>query len=277
VSTTIQDQPVKLRIEVDPDADPTVHMEPRLRARRIEIRQAAKRNRRRIIISAGLVVLLVGLAAGALYSPLLQLRHVTVLGDRHLTSSEVIATSKLRVGDRLIDVDSSAVASRIARLPWVRTVRVTRRWPDGVAIQMTERDAVALVATPSGSRLVIATGGRIAGLAGPFDEALPVVTLPSDVKVRIGTVLPEAVAASVEMLGAMPDDVAVHAGGASVSSAGDLTLTLRPSGQLLFGDAHEVEQKYRSAETILGGSVALDHLERLDVRIPSAPTVLQAG
>jgi hypothetical protein len=142
---------------------------------------------------------------------------------------------------------------------------------------MTERDAVALVATASGSRLVIATGGRIAGLAGPFDQALPVVTLPAGVKVRIGTVLPKVVAASVEMLGAMPDDVLSHASGASVSSAGDLTLTLRPSGQLWFGDAHQVEQKYRSAETILGGSVELDHLQRLDVRIPSAPTVLQGG
>jgi hypothetical protein len=66
VTTTVDDQPVRLRVEVDADADPTVHMEPRLRARRIEIRKAARRNRRRIIISAALVVLLVGLAAGAL-------------------------------------------------------------------------------------------------------------------------------------------------------------------------------------------------------------------
>jgi hypothetical protein len=103
------------------------------------------------------------------------------------------------------------------------------------------------------------------------------VTLPKSIKVRIGAVLPPKIASATEMLGAAPDDVLIHASGATVSSGGDLTLTLRPTGELWFGDARQVRQKFLSAETILGGSVALAHLKRLDVRIPSAPTVLQSG
>jgi cell division protein FtsQ len=270
MNTTLDDRPVRLRVEVDADADPTVHMEPRLRARRIEIRKAARRNRRRIVVSAASVVVLIGLAVGALYSPLLQLRAVTVLGDRHLTASEIVDSSGLRIGDRLIDVDSTAAARRVGRLPWVRTVHVTRHWPDSVTIAVVERAAVATVATASGGRLVIATGGRIAGLEGVFDQQLPPVNLPSNVKVRIGTVLPGPIADATEMLGAMPEDVLIHASGATISSAGDLTLILRPAGELWFGDAHQARQKFLSAETLLGGSVALDHLKRLDVRIPSA-------
>jgi cell division protein FtsQ len=275
--TTFDEPPTRLRVEVDPDADPTVHMEPRFRARRIEIRKAARRNRRRIVVSALLVALLIGLAAGALYSPLLQLRHVTVLGDRHLTQSDIVEASRLQGGDRLIDIDTSAVASRVSRLPWVRTVQVSRNWPDSVTIRVVERAAVARVATASGGQLVIATGGRIAGPEGVFDQGLPTVSLPSTVKVRVGAVLPRRVADATEMLGAVPDDILIHASGATVSAAGDLTLALRPSGELWFGDAHQVRQKYLSAETILGGSVALDHLKRLDVRIPSAPTVLEGN
>ena len=277
MTATIDDQPVKVRVEVDADADPTHHMEPRLRQRRIEIRKAARRHRRRLIISVLVVALLIGLAAGALYSPLLQVRQVAVLGERHLSEADIVDASGLHRGDRLIDIDSTAVARRIGRLPWVRQVHVERRWPDGMAVRVIERAAVATVATASGGRLVIATGGRVAGVAGPFDQALPAVSLPAGLKVRIGAVLPAKVADSVEMLGALPDDIVLQSTGTKVSAAGDLTLTLKPSGELWFGDAHQVRQKILSAETILGGSVALRNLKRLDVRIPSAPTVLQAG
>jgi cell division protein FtsQ len=275
--TTVDDAPPRFRVEVDPDADPTVHIDPRLRTRRREIRLAARRNRRRIVVSALIVLALIGLAIGALYSPLLQLRQLTVLGDRHLTTSEVVDQSGLREGDRLIDIDTAAVAARVRRLPWVRTVAVSRQWPDGVRIRIVERVAEAAVATASGGRLVIATGGRIAGPAGIFDQGLPVVALPKGTKVGIGTVLPSRMAAAVEMLGAAPDDVLIHASGATVSAQGDLTLALRPTGELWFGDAHQASQKFLSAETILGGSVALTRLKRLDVRIPSAPTVLQSN
>jgi cell division protein FtsQ len=250
-------------------------MEPRLRARRVEIRQAARRHRRRFVASAGVVALLAGLCAGALYSPLLEIRHITVLGAGHLTPSEVIGSSGIRVGSRLIDVDSRAAAQRVGRQPWVRTVTVTRNWPDGVTIRIQERAAVAVVGTPSGTRLVVSTGRRIAGLAGPFDQGLPLVTLPASAKVRIGTVLSAPVASAVEMLGAVPVDILSRSTGAAVSADGDLTLGLRPSGQLWFGNSDQARQKFMSAEAILGGSVSLNNLKRLDVRIPAAPTVLR--
>jgi cell division protein FtsQ len=158
--TTFDDPPVRYRVEVDAEADPTVLIDPRLRRRRREIREAARRNRLRIIVSAFIVLLLIGLAAAALYSPLLQLRRVSVLGERHLSESEVVDQSGLHRGDRLIDIDSNAVARRVGALPWVRTVKVSRNWPDGVTIRIVERAAVASVATTSGGRLVIATSTR---------------------------------------------------------------------------------------------------------------------
>ncbi len=276
MTTTLDDTP-KVRIEVDAEADPVISIEPRLRQRRIELRQAARRNRRRIVISVLIVALLAGLGAGALYSPLLEIRHVRVLGAGHLSRGDVIEASGIKAGDRLIDLDSGAVERRVGQLPWVRTVTVTRNWPDGVTIDLFERAAVARVATASGVDLVISTGRRIAGLAGVFDQGLPMVTLPKGIAIRIGTVLPRPIAASVEMLGEMPADILARSSGAQISPDGDLTLALRPSGELWFGDASQVEQKYQSAEAILGGAVSLTNVKRIDVRIPAAPTVLRNG
>jgi cell division protein FtsQ len=258
--------------DIDAEAEPELRIEPKLRARRVEIRRAARRHRRRMVVCVGLLVVLVGAAAAALYSPLLDVDHIRVAGAYHLDDAEVVGTSGIGTGDRLFDLDPDAAVRRIERLPWVRQARVERHWPDGVTIRVTERAPVATVATSSGSKLAITTGGVVAGRATALDLALPTVTLETGVP-RVGSTLPAEVARSVEVVGALPDSVTAMMSGASVAADGDMTVALDPSGEIRFGRAERVAAKFLAAETILGGAVQLQHLCRLDVRIPTAPTL----
>jgi cell division protein FtsQ len=258
--------------DIDADAEPELRIEPKLRARRIEIRRAARRHRRRMVVSVGLLVLFVAAAAAALYSPLLDVDHIRVAGSYHMGRAQVVEASGIREGDRLFDLDPNAAVRKVERLPWVRTARVERRWPDGVTIRVTERAPVATIATEGGSKLAITTGGVVAGRASALDLALPTVTLETGVP-RVGTRLPEAVARSVEVVGALPESITARMSGAAVAADGDMTVAQAPSGEIRLGRAERVAAKFLAAETILGGAVQLERLCRLDVRIPTAPTV----
>jgi cell division protein FtsQ len=259
-------------VDVDADAEPELRIEPKLRARRVEVRRAARRHRRRMVIGVLLLAALVGAAAATLYSPLLDVDHIRVAGAYHTGAGQAARASGIHRGDRLFDLDPAAAVRRLERLPWVRTARVERHWPDRVTIRVTERTPVATVARSDGTRLAVTTGGVVAGRAGALDLALPTVDLETGVP-RIGSHLSPAVARSVEVVGALPGSVADKMKGATVAADGDLTVHLDPSGELRFGRAEHVAAKFLAAETILGGAVQLQHLCRLDVRIPTAPTL----
>jgi cell division protein FtsQ len=104
-----------------------------------------------------------------------QLRAIAFSPTPHLGQSDVLTLAQVAIGDKLLTVDTDAVAARIAAHPWVKSARASRRLPATLVVEVTERRAVALAAL-SGLYLVD-EGGR------PFkrarmDEAdgLPVLT-----------------------------------------------------------------------------------------------------
>src|SRR4051794_35137739 len=93
-------------------------------------------------------------AGGALAPPLFAPRAVTVEGVARVTSGQVLDRAALPEGRSLMLIDPAAVAKRIETLPPVAVVRVTRHWPHGIVITVTERRPVAAVAGTSGWQLV---------------------------------------------------------------------------------------------------------------------------
>ncbi len=110
-------------------------MDPRISARRTAV--IREQGRRRLIIGSvvlGAVALLVG-GWFLLHTPLFSARSVTVTGNVHETSAQVMAQSGLADHPPLLDVDTGAVAARLEQLPWVRTATVQR----GVARRRAHR------------------------------------------------------------------------------------------------------------------------------------------
>ncbi|MCY7344460.1 MAG: FtsQ-type POTRA domain-containing protein, partial [Pseudonocardia sp.] len=107
---------------------------------------------RRRRLAALLVVVLVGLGVGAralVYDAgLADVEDVRVTGVLTVATPDVLAAAAVPVGTPLADVDTATIADRVARLPAVASVRVTRGWPHTVTVAVTERVPVA--ATPAG-------------------------------------------------------------------------------------------------------------------------------
>jgi cell division protein FtsQ len=79
------------------------------------------------------------------------------------------------VGDRLLSIDTDAVAARIAVHPWVKKVRVSRRLPGALVVEVTERQAAAAAAF-EGIYLIDESGRPFKRATMDEADGLPVLT-----------------------------------------------------------------------------------------------------
>lgn len=89
---------------------------------------------------AGGAVALSRFLGGSLFS----LSRIEISGNRRARTEEILSAVEPWRGANLIALDLSGVARAIGTHPWVERVTLAKRFPDGLAIRVTERRAVAL-------------------------------------------------------------------------------------------------------------------------------------
>jgi cell division protein FtsQ len=77
-------------------------------------------------------------------SPRFALREIRIGPTTHVARDELIERAGVALGDRLLALDTDAVATRLAAHPWIAAVRVRRELPATLAIDVTERRAAAV-------------------------------------------------------------------------------------------------------------------------------------
>ena len=78
-------------------------------------------------------------------SPRFAVREIRVSSTLRVPYDQMVALAAVAVGDKLISIDTDAVAARIASHPWVASARVRRELPSVLAIDVVERRAAAAV------------------------------------------------------------------------------------------------------------------------------------
>lgn len=81
-------------------------------------------------------------------STLFAVKSVTVSGNEHLKTSDVVTLSGVRQLSKLYGIQTSDVASSLLADPWIEKARCVKKWWGTVAIEITERTPVALISTP---------------------------------------------------------------------------------------------------------------------------------
>lgn len=102
-----------------------------------------KNKRKRLIIRSTLVgiFLVAGLIIGLLL--FFNINKISVTGDAVYSSEEVISASQIEMGDNLIFLSKQRVNKLITeKLPYVGAVKIKRRLPAHLEIQVTKTDAV---------------------------------------------------------------------------------------------------------------------------------------
>lgn len=156
-----------------------------------------------------------------LASPWLQVADVSVEGTSRLTTQRVQKAAGVPAGTPLARVDTGAVERRVARLPAVEAVEVTRSWPDTLLVSVRERHAV--VGVLSGSTWTLVDG---AGVAFGTATALP----PGAVRLQVREVGPEdpATQSALAVLRELPTPLRARV--AVVRAASDVSVSLQLTG-----------------------------------------------
>ncbi len=226
------------------------------------LRLRRKDDRRRRWLRWLVVTLALALAAGGVYlvafSPVLATRTVAVSGVHLLSSGEVLDAAQVGIGTPLARLDTADVADRVAGLPPVAGVTVTRDWPGTVRIAVTEREPRLAIPAGGGYLVADATGVVFEAVAARPSGLITVDADPADqqVLVDVGTVfssLSPQTAAKVSRLAAPSRD--------------GIELRLVDGSRVIWGSAEESALKSRVLDSlmVLGGT-------EFNVSAPAFPT-----
>lgn len=144
-----------------------------------------------------------------------------------LTPEEVQAVTEVQMGTPLLRVDTGAIQERIAALPAVESVTVSRSWPDTIVVDVVRRTPVALVASGSAYDVVDASGAVIRSIPS-VEEGLPVVTATGD-----------GVGAAVAVARELPEEIRSKVVSIEASTRNNVTLILRNRSEVMWGSADE--------------------------------------
>jgi cell division septal protein FtsQ len=100
-----------------------------------------------VLVAAGIVVVVL-LAVGVLYSPLLNVRHIRITGPAPVSRQELLAIAGLSHPRPLIDIDTGKVAARLDAVPTLGAARVGKHWPATLDITVLARTPIAAVPRP---------------------------------------------------------------------------------------------------------------------------------
>ncbi|HTY41245.1 MAG TPA: FtsQ-type POTRA domain-containing protein [Thermoanaerobaculia bacterium] len=168
----------------------------------------------RLIIGAALsIAAVVGLARFAA-SPRFALRRFEVVGNTRARTEEILETVAGWTGKNLIALDLAPMAVRLSGHPWVERVTLSKRFPDGLVVRVTERRALALYRDETGFWWVGA-GGHLIAPYDPRRDRTEYVIVTGERRA-----LPEAVALIEELRAARPDYVAALSEIASLPDGG---------------------------------------------------------
>lgn len=133
--------------------------------------------RRRIVLTMVASVTLIGaLAVGTglivTRSPFFRIRAIEVVGLRYIDEPELIARLGLTTRSHIL-VKLAPIEAKVGAIPGVRAVRVSRRWPATLRVDIEEAVPVALVQAGTGL-VMLDDGGRVL----PFDPTKLSASLP---------------------------------------------------------------------------------------------------
>jgi len=241
----------------------------RFASRRRAVRRDHRRRRRRVTV---MVVALTMLGLGGFIlarSSLFALDGIDVAGTRLLTKAEILRVSQLHVGENMLTLDTRAVQARVARLPLVGSVKVTKPGPSRILITGIERTPAFVLQTPEDRWFLDAHAVLLDRVPGAV--ALPTIMLDEEVpedtgdRIRSGLIhdamtlwaaLPTSLRKGAPVLEALPSDMTLD--GASI--------------RIRFGTLDRLSEKLEALRLVVDRArKAHDRLISVDVRAPGRP------
>lgn len=105
-----------------------------------------------------------------------RVRTVEVEGNRYYSAQEIIDAASIMDGDNLLTLSRGEIAGNvIAKLPYIKSVRVTRQLPDSVVLRVSEYESTYAVKDTHGDYYLITAAGKVTEELGERDARSHIV------------------------------------------------------------------------------------------------------
>jgi cell division protein FtsQ len=214
------------------------------------------------MLLAGVVLAIVGVGLGLVlyFTPAMSARNIVVTGIGAVTREEVLDAAQVRPGTPLLQINTNQVADRVAAIRRVASARVQRQYPSALRITIVERVPVAVKDFPDGPHLFDRDGVDFA--TAPPPPGLPYIDVanpgPSD----------PATKAALQVLTALPPEVAGQVGRIAAPSVASITLSLNDGRVVIWGTTDRTDEKAEKLAALL-----TQPGRTYDVSSPDLPTV----
>lgn len=225
-----------------------------------------RRRRRTLVLSGALVLLLTLAALGTLLlAPWFRIAEVSVSGATYVDPAAVTRSVEHVRGESVLTVPTGELEREAEAVPGVADATVTRSWPDGIAVHITERTPIATVTGADGATVIVdAHGIPLPDAAGEGQDLVPLA-------VGEGTSDPGGTSrAMLEVLASLPTELRERVTAVTATAPSDVTLAITTDDHgdktLVWGGTQDAELKAEVAAALLEapGSV-------IDVSSPVAP------
>jgi cell division septal protein FtsQ len=217
--------------------------------------------RRWAIAGLGLVAIAT-VAISITYTPLFAAGHIH-LDAAGLPRTVVLSIARLSDRSNVFHLDTDAVERRLERDPRILRATVSTSLPDGIAISIVPRAAVAVLGTPPS---LVGADGVVIGPAG--SAHLPTLRTPDgDAPTSAG------LRAAAATAGVLHPDLRAETESVIVAADGTIRVRLRDGSTTLFGDTSELHAKAASMVALLAW--VRDEgitIVSADVSVPGSPT-----
>jgi cell division protein FtsQ len=205
-------------------------------------------------------VIVVGLGLLLYFTPIMSVRSTAVTGLAAVTQEEVVTAAAVAPGTPLLQVDTDAVAERVAEIRRIATARVQRQYPSTLRITVVERVPVVVKDFPDGPHMFDRDGVDFA--IGPPPPGVPYLDAenpgPND----------PATKAALQVMTSLRPEVAAQVGRIAAPSVAAITLQLLDGRQVVWGTTDRTEEK-----ALKLGALLTQPGRTYDVSSPDLPTV----
>lgn len=210
--------------------------------------------------TAVLAVVVVGLGLLLYFTPIMSARSIVVTGVGSVTQDEVVGAAGVAPGTPLLQVNTDAVAERVAGIRRIASARIQRQYPSTLRITVVERVPVVVKDYPDGVHLFDRDGVDFA--TGPPPPGIPYLDTqnpgPDD----------PATTAALQVMTSLRPEVAGQVGRVSAPSVAAITLTLVDGRTVVWGTTDRTEEKALKLAALLTQPGRI-----YDVSSPDLPTV----
>jgi cell division protein FtsQ len=210
--------------------------------------------------SALLSVVVVGLGLLLYFTPIMSARDIVVTGLGAVTQDDVVTAAAVPPGTPLLQVDTDAVAERVAAIRRVASARVQRQYPSTLRVTVVERVPVVVKDYPDGSHMFDRDGVDFA--TAPPPPGVPYLDVenpgPND----------PATKAALQVMTSLRPEVAGQVGRISAPSVAAITLSLIDGRTVVWGTTDRTEEK-----ALKLGALLTQPGQTYDVSSPDLPTV----